>query len=538
MFDKDALQNYPYSSKKGVIHAKHGMVATSEPKAAEVGKEILKQGGNAVDAAIATAAALTVVEPTSNGIGGDAFAIVYMQGKLHGLNASGKAPGTLSIEALKKKGFDEMPRFGLEPVTVPGVPSAWAALSERFGALTLEALLKPAAKLAREGYPLAPHVATSFKNAFKGYEKILKGEVFKSLFNTFLGDGNTPESGNIITLKDHANTLDLIGKTKAQAFYEGELADTIDAFSKAHGGFITKDDLKAHEVEWVKPISMHYKGVDVYELPPNTQGMVALGALGILKHLDTTGDSEVQKLHTSIEALKLAFEDGKHYIGDPNTMDINENALLDERYLEERSKLIKEEAQAFKPGAFKDHGTVYLSTADKDGNMVSYIQSNYMGFGSGVVVPGTGIALQNRGHNFSMDKNTQNALAPGKKPYHTIIPGFLMEEDRPIGPFGVMGGFMQPQGHMQVVTSMIDDNLNPQAALDRPRWQWEKGRILMVEPTMPHHIVKALERKGHVIRVEHRLQVFGRGQIILRDTQTGVYTGGTETRCDGFIASY
>ena len=538
MFNKDAYHHYPYSSRRNVIHAKNGMVATSEPKAAQVGIDIMKKGGNAVDAAIATAAALTVVEPTSNGIGGDAFAIVYMNDKLHGLNASGKAPSSLSIEALKKKGYDEMPKFGLEPVTVPGVPSAWAALSERFGALPLEEVLKPAATLAREGYPLSPHVAENFKNAFKAYDRILKSDVFKPLFETFLAGDNVPESGNIIKLPDHADTLEMIGKTNAKAFYEGEIAEKIDEFSKKHGGYITKEDLKNHKPEWVKPLSMNYKGIDVYELPPNTQGMVALSALGILNHLETATDSETDALHKNIEALKLAFEDGKHYIGEPNTMTINEKTLLDDRYLEERSKLISDEAQAFEPGAFKDHGTVYLSTADKDGNMVSYIQSNYMGFGSGVVVEGTGIALQNRGHNFSMNKDSQNALAPGKRPYHTIIPGFLMEGDIPIGPFGVMGGFMQPQGHLQVVTSMIDDHLNPQAALDRPRWQWEKGKTIMVEPTMPHHLVKSLERRGHQIRIEHRLQVFGRGQIILRNKKTGVYTGGTESRCDGHIAAY
>lgn len=538
MYKKEALHQYPFPSRRNVHHAKNGMVATSQPLAAQAGRDILKAGGNAVDAAIATAAALTVVEPTSNGIGGDAFAIVWMKRELHGLNASGKAPGRASVEALKEKGHDTMPRFGFEPVTVPGVPSAWAALSEKFGALPLEKVLEPAISFAEDGFAVAPTLAEGWKNAFRGYKRILEGAKHDAFFETFTDKGETPHSGDMWRFPDHAKTLRSLGMTQCESFYSGEIADKIDSFSKKHDGFIRKGDLKAHEVEWVRPLSVNYRGIDVFELPPNTQGMVALEALGILSNLKSGPMNDVDTLHKGIESLKLAFEDGKRYIGDHAHMNVNEHHLLDPDYMKQRSELIKGEASNFEPGDFKDHGTVYLATADKDGNMVSYIQSNYMGFGSGLVVPGTGIALQNRGHNFSLKEGHPNRLEPGKKPYHTIIPGFLMKDGKALGPFGVMGGFMQPQGHLQVVTNMVDHGLNPQAALDRPRWQWEKGKTLMVEQGMPSDIVHALRRKGHGVRIEAREALFGRGQIILRDPKNGVYTGGTEWRTDGYIAIY
>jgi gamma-glutamyltranspeptidase/glutathione hydrolase len=538
MFNEDAMHNYPYASRRNVIHAKNGMVATSEPKAAQVGIDILKKGGNAVDAAIATAAALTVVEPNVNGIGGDAFAIVYMKGKIHGLNASGKSPEALSLKALKTKGLKDMPKFGLTPITVPGVPSAWVSLSEKFGNLSLKEVLEPAAEFAEKGYAVSPSVAKGWQRAFSKYKELLKDEQFKPFFKTFTKDGNAPFSGDVVTLKHHAKTLRTIGETNGKDFYQGEIADKIDAFSRKHGGFIRKSDLINHSVEWVTPIEIEYQGYRVLELPPNTQGMVTLEALGILRHFKNRSVDDIHTLHKHIESIKIAFEDGKKWIGDPLSMQINEKHLLDSEYLLNRSKEIGENAQHYLPGSFKDHGTVYLSTADKEGNMVSYIQSNYMGFGSGIAIPETGIAMSNRGHNFSFDLNSQNVVGPNKRPFNTIIPGFLMKGNVGVGPFGVMGGFMQPQAHMQVITSMIDFGLNPQAALDRPRWQWVKEKTLMVEATMPIPTIHALERKGHVIKVMHTQEAFGRGQIIVYDEKRGVYTGGTEPRCDGFIASY
>ncbi|MFW5913650.1 MAG: gamma-glutamyltransferase family protein, partial [Bacillota bacterium] len=375
-----SLHHYPYNSRRTAMHARNGMVATSTPLAAEAGKKVLSAGGNAVDAAIVTAAALTVSEPTSNGIGGDAFAIVWMKKELHGLNASGKAPGNASVRALKEKGYDTMPRFGFEPVTVPGVPSAWAALSERFGVLPLEAVLAPAIALAEEGFPVSPTVAEGWRGAFKGYKRILKAPMHEAFFKTFTKDGETPGAGELFRLPDHAKTLRELADTQCASFYRGDIAEKIDAFSKAHDGFLRKEDLEKHSVEWVTPLSVNYRGVDVYELPPNTQGMVALEALGILENFDGGTLDDMDALHRQIEALKLAFADGKRYIADHDHMTIHEGHLLDPDTLRKRSKEITDEACDPKPFAFKDHGTVYLATADKDGNMVSYIQSNYMGF--------------------------------------------------------------------------------------------------------------------------------------------------------------
>jgi gamma-glutamyltranspeptidase/glutathione hydrolase len=335
----------------------------------------------------------------------------------------------------------------------------------------------------------------------------------------------------------HAKTLELIGQTMGEAFYDGSLTDSMINFSNQHGGFLSYEDFSDFDIEWVKPVSVNYKGYDVWELPPNGQGILALMALNMLKndHFDTKDD--LNTYHYQIEAMKLAFADGQTYITDPNHMNYTSTHLLDPTYGATRRKLIKDVAQLPQAGTPPKGGTVYLATADKDGNMVSYIQSNYMGFGSGIVIPETGIALQNRGHNFSFDPNHVNALQPRKKPYHTIIPGFLTKDNLPIGPFGVMGGFMQPQGHLQVIMNTIDFHLNPQAALDAPRWQWLQGNDVIVEPTTSNDIVEGLIAKGHNIRYEPRLSMFGRGQIIWK-LENGIYVGGTEYRTDGMIASW
>ncbi|ERJ12185.1 gamma-glutamyltransferase [Haloplasma contractile] len=537
MFNNDA-HYYPYPAKRTATYAKNGMVATSQPLAAQAGLDILKKGGNAIDAAIATAACLTVVEPTSNGIGGDAFALVWTKDELHGLNASGYSPKSISIDKVKELGHEKIPTFGFVPVTVPGVPSAWAELSKKFGKLPLTEVLEPAIRYAEEGYPLSPTLAYYWERAYKGYSKVLKGDEFKHWFETFIPGGRLPKAGDIWKSKGHAETLRLIAETGGDAFYKGELADKIDAFSKQYNGFIRKEDLENYQPEWVDPISVNYRGYDVWEIPPNGQGLIALQALNIAKGFEFKAKDTVDTLHKQIESMKLAFADGQKYITDPNFMNASVDSILSEDYAKERRDLIGEEALMPTAGEPPKGGTVYLATADGEGNMVSFIQSNYMGFGSGLVVPGTGIGLQNRGHNFTLDKEHDNALEPEKRPYHTIIPGFLTKNNKPVGPFGVMGGFMQPQGHMQVIMNVVDFGLNPQAALDSPRWQWMKDKLVTVEQSMANHLVSALALKGHMMKVEHNSGSFGRGQIIWRNPDTGVLVGGTESRTDGAIASW
>lgn len=528
----------PYPIARNATFAKKGMVATSQPLAADAGMSILKQGGNAVDAAIATAACLTVVEPTSNGIGGDLFALVWMKGKLHGLNGSGKSPKSISIEALQEKGYEEMPKYGWIPVTVPGAPAAWAELSEQFGKLSLKDVLRPAITYAREGYPLSPTLAKFWKRAHGIFRENLKGEEFKTWFETFAPQGRAPRVGEVWSSEDHARTLELIAETQADAFYHGELAEKIARFSKETGGFLTKEDLADHQTEWVDPVSVNYRGYDIWELPPNGQGVVALQAMNILKGFEFTNKEAMHTYHKQIEAIKLAFADGLKYVSDETKMDVTLEELLHNDYVESRRQLINSEALTPEAGNPKASGTVYLATADGDGNMVSLIQSNYMGFGSGVVVPGTGISLQNRGHDFSLDRNHVNALEGGKRTFHTIIPGFLTKNEQAVGPFGVMGGLMMPQGHVQVLMNTIDFGLNPQAALDAPRWQWIRDKIIEVEPRFPHHTAAELADKGHDVRIAMEPNSFGRGQIIWRDPVTGVLVGGTESRTDGSIAAW
>jgi gamma-glutamyltranspeptidase/glutathione hydrolase len=536
MMNYDAL-DHPYPSRRMTTYAKKGMVATSQPLAAQAGLDILKKGGNAIDAAIATAAALTVLEPTSNGIGSDAFALVWTKGELHGLNSSGPAPKSISIEALKKAGIEEIPKHGLIPVTVPGAPGAWAELSKRFGKLPLTEVLQPAIDYAENGFPLTPILGKYWKAGYKNYKENLKGEEFENWFKTFAPNGRPPEIGEVWKSPDHASTLRSIAETNAESFYRGELAEKIDEFSKKYGGYLRKEDLAEYAPEWVNPIKVNYRGYDVWEIPPNGQGLVALLALNTLKGFDFTAKDTVDTYHKQMEAIKLAFADGKKYITDPKHMKTKVEDLLSDSYAAERRGKITDTALQPEAGDPPKGGTVYLATADEEGNMVSFIQSNYMGFGSGLVVPGTGISLQNRGHNFSLDPTKENRLEPGKKTFHTIIPGFLTKDNKPIGPFGVMGGFMQPQGHVQVIMNTIDFHMNPQAALDAPRWQWMADKTIEVERTLPEHIAQALIRKGHQIKVSVDSGGFGRGQIIWRD-ENGVLAGGTEPRTDGAIAAW
>lgn len=530
--------NHPYSSQRMTTFAKNGMVATSQPLAAQAGLDILKKGGNAIDAAIATAACLTVVEPTSNGIGGDAFALVWTKGVLHGLNASGPSPKGISIDAVKERGYDEIPKYGWIPVTVPGAPSAWAELSKRFGKLPLKDVLEPAIRYAEEGYPLSPILGKNWLIAYNKFKEILTDEEFAHWFETFAPNERAPKIGELWKSPGHAATLRSIAETGGESFYRGELAEKIDAFSKKYNGFLSAEDLANYKPEWVDPIKVHYRGYDVWEIPPNGQGLVALLALNTLKGFEFPEKESVETYHKQIEAMKLAFADGQKYITESSKMSVKVDDLLADEYAAARRSLIGSTAYIPEPGTPPRGGTVYLATADNEGNMVSFIQSNYMGFGSGLVVPGTGIALQNRGNNFSLDPNHNNRLEGGKRTYHTIIPGFLTKDNAPVGPFGVMGGFMQPQGHVQVMMNTIDFHLNPQAALDAPRWQWLEGKKVLVENTFPHHIAQALARKGHDIQIALDSGHFGRGQIIWIDQETGVLRGGTEARTDGAIAAW
>lgn len=531
-------QSNPYPISQKPVYAKNGMVATSQPLAAQAGLDILKQGGNAIDAAIATAACLTVVEPTSNGIGGDAFALVWTKGKLHGLNGSGKSAKSVSIESIKEKGYDGIPTHGWIPVTVPGAPGTWAELSNKFGKLPLTKVLEPAIMYAREGYPVSPTLGKYWNNAYRIFKEKLTDTVFESWFSTFAPNGRAPKVGEIWSSEDHAKTLQEIAETNGKSFYQGNLAEKIAAFSRENGGFLTEEDLAEFEPEWVEPIKINYRGYDVWEIPPNGQGIVALQALNILKGFEFAAKDAVSTYHKQIEAIKLAYADGIKHVTEKGHMKVPAESLLSDAYAEQRRNLIGEEALFPEAGDPAASGTVYLAAADNEGNMVSFIQSNYMGFGSGLVVPGTGIALQNRGHNFSMDANHVNAISGGKRSFHTIIPGFLTKGDQPVGPFGVMGGFMQPQGHVQVIMNTVDFGLNPQAALDAPRWQWIKDKNVDVEDRLPHHIAQELAAKGHNIHIQHEPNNFGRGQIIWRDPVSGVLVGGTESRTDGTVAAW
>lgn len=526
---------YPFPSRRMAVYASKGMVATSQPLAAQSGLEILKRGGNAIDAAIATAACLTVVEPTSNGIGGDAFALVWTKGGLHGLNASGSAPKSISLTSIRDAGHKVMPRYGWIPVTVPGAPGGWAALSERYGKLPLTEVLRPAIEYAEKGYPLSPVTWRNWHAAGELYKEHLKGEQYQYWFQTFAPNKKVPEIGEIWRSPDHAKTLQSIAETKSESFYRGDLAEKIDRFSKQYGGYLRKEDLNGYKPQWVDPIKVNYRGYDVWEVPPNGHGLVALIALNILKGFEFQRWETADTYHKQIEAIKLAYADGKNYITDPKKMKVRIGDLLSDAYADERRKLIGKKALRYEPGRPASGGTVYLATGDGEGNMVSFIQSNYMGFGSGLVVPGTGISLHNRGNNFSLDPLHDNCLEPGKRTYHTIIPGFLTKDNQPLGPFGVMGAFMQPQGHVQVIMNTIDFALNPQAALDAPRWQWKQGKEVEIEDSVSENIARSLIQMGHEIKRSSDQDGFGRGQIIWRKDD-GVLTGGTEPRTDGQVA--
>ncbi|GHU71584.1 gamma-glutamyltransferase [Clostridia bacterium] len=529
----------PYHSMRYPIYASHGMVAASSPQASAAGLDIMRHGGNAVDAAVATAAALTVVEPTANGIGSDAFALVWIEKdqRLYGLNGSGWAPMTLTLAAAREASVNgKMPTHGWTPTMVPGAPGAWAALSSRFGRLPLSRTLAPAIEYARDGYPASPNLARAWSGSIDHFTRNLKGPEYAEWFNTFASDGEL-HAGSRVCLLNHARTLELIGESNAEAFYRGELAERIVEDSNEFGGFFSNEDFSDYAPSWVEPISVHYRGYDVCEIPPNGQGIVALMALNILKEFMFTHRESSDAFHTQWEAMKIAFADGLGHVTDPKAMRVSYDDLIKPSYGALRAGEIGPSAKSYTAALPPKSGTVYFCAADGEGNMVSMIQSNYMGFGSGIVVRGTGISLQNRGHDFSLDPSDVNCVAPRKKTYHTIIPGFLMKDGKAVGPFGVMGGYMQPQGHVQVVTNLIDYHMNPQQALDAPRWQWMRDDRMTVESSFNPEIASQLVRRGHKVDVTLNHTAFGRGQIILR-SEDDALVGATEGRTDSNIACW
>lgn len=530
------LARNPYHSRRSCLIARKGVVTTSQPLAVQAGIEMLRRGGNAVDAALATAIALTVVEPTSNGIGSDAFALVWDGKNLYGLNGSGRAPAALTLDRVRASGYKAMPPRGWLPVTLPGAPAAWKDLHERFGKLPFAELFEPAIDYAENGYPLSPILAHGWARSTPVHA-LLTAPEFRGWMETFAPSGRAPAAGEIWASRGHASTLQRIAESSAKDFYEGQLAKSIARFARDTGGFLTEADLASHKSTWVEPISTNYRGYDVWEIPPNGQGITALIGLNILEgfELASIARDSARSFHLQIEALKLAFADAHRYVADPEFSPVPTAQLLDKKYAAQRRALIGECALDPASGDPNSGGTVLLCTADRDGMMVSFIQSNYMGFGSGIVIPGTGIALQNRGNNFSLNPHHPNCLKPGKRPYHTIIPGFLTKDGKAVGPFGVMGGFMQPQGHLQMIVNTIDYRMNPQASLDAPRWQWIKGREIQIEADADSTVIDGLRAMGHEIKVAGVTGGFGRGQIIWK-LPSGAYVAGSDKRADGYAA--
>ncbi len=520
----------PYPSRRQPILARN-VVATSQPLATQAGLAMLARGGNAVDAAVAAAITLAVVEPVSNGIGSDLFAIVRDGSGLDGLNASGRAPAAAS--ASRHAGRAEMPQRGWEAVTIPGAVSGWVALSKRYGRLPFADLFEPAIRYARDGWIVSPVVAAQWERAAGILPKDL------GYAEHFLPAGRAPRAGETFACPPMARTLEAIAASAGEAFYRGELAHAMAADARRHGALHTVDDFARHASDWVTPLALDYRGTTVHEIPPNGQGIAALIALGILASAPPEAPPDsVAAQHRAIEAMKLAFADAYRHVADRAHMRVAPEEMLDRAYLASRAGLIDPtRAQDFGPGSPPQGGTVYLATGDAQGMMVSLIQSNYMGFGSGVVVPGTGISLQNRGAGFSLDPAHPNAIEGGKRPFHTIIPGFLTRGGAPLAAFGVMGGPIQPQGHVQVLQRMLDHGMNPQAALDAPRWRWNRDGSLDLEATMPPDVRAGLAALGHRLVASSDSHFdFGAGQIVVRID--GGYLAASDPRRDGQAAGF
>ena len=515
------------------------VVSTSHPLAAQAGLRMLLQGGSAVDAAIAAAAALTVVEPVSNGLGSDAFCILWDGSALHGLNASGRAPQAWTPDYFRSRyGQDAAtpPQRGIDSVTVPGAVSAWTALSQRFGKLPFAELMAPAIELAERGYCVPLVVQRKWVAA-----QVLASQ--PGFTQTFLPRGRAPAVGELFQFPAAARALRSIAASGGESFYSGDIAQAIARFSAEHGGALSLADLSAHRCDWVTPIAKNYRGYTLHEIPPSGQGIAALMALGMLEHFDlgAMAVDGVDAQHLQIEAMKLAFADIYRFVADPGSMEVTVEQMLSVDYLAARARLIDpRRAQEFKAGspadAHRRGGTVYLTAADASGMMVSFIQSNYPGFGSGCVEPSFGISLQNRGFGFSLQPGSPNLVAPGKRPFHTIIPAFLTKDGQPVMSFGVMGANMQPQGHVQTLVRMLDHHQNPQAACDAPRWRFNAGLEINVEPTMAAQTVQGLADLGHkTVTSTDVYQDFGAGQFIWRagDPSTQGYIAASDARRDG-----
>src|SRR5947208_11456867 len=553
----DRITGKNFATRSEVL-ARHGMVCTSVPAATQVGLDILKRGGSAVDAAIAANATLGLMEPVSNGIGGDLFAIVYSakENKLYGINGSGRSPLGLSYDQMKaeleKLHRDKIPPLGMLPISVPGTVDAWAELHKKFGKLKLSDDLAPVIRYAEEGFPVTELIA---------YYWAFGPRLYKGLPGAFLetytldGKGRTPAKGDIFKNPDLAKTLRLIGEKGRDAFYKGEIVDRIDMFMQQNGGFLRKIDFEKHTSTWVEPVSTSYRGYDVFELPPNGQGIATLQMLNILEGFDlrAMGRNSPDALHTMIEAKKIAWADRAKFYADSAFAKIPLGGLLSKSYAADRQKLIDpnhaaKKVQAGNP-ALNQGDTIYMCAVDDEGNMVSLIQSNYRGMGSGIVVPGLGFMFQDRGELFSMDPGHANVFAPGKRPFHTIIPGFVMKDGKPWEAFGVMGGGMQPQGHVQVLTNQIDFDLNVQEAGDASRWQHEgdneptdekmtNSGYVEVESGMPYETIRELKKRGHDVRFD--VGGYGGYQAIKVEWHDGerVYVGASESRKDGQAAGY
>ncbi len=520
-----SLEDYPYASARMPVLARN-VVATSQPLAAQAGLRMLLQGGNAADAAIATAITLTVVEPTSNGIGGDAFAMVWNAKQLYGLNGSGRSPQAWSFEQYADR--DQMPSLGWGAVTVPGAVDAWVHLSRRFGQLPFAELFGPAIEYAENGFCVSPITAERWAVAAERYRD------FPDFGRTFLPRGKAPAAGEVFACPDQARTLRLIANSNGEAFYRGELAEQIVECAQSGGGLMGLEDLAEHSSEWVAPMAVKYRDVNLHEIPPNGQGLAALIALGILNQFDLSQypvDS-ADSIHLQIEAMKLAFADAYRHIADIGSMQVSPGDFLDGAYLKRRAEEISM-TRASRPefGIPTDHGTVYLTAADQSGMMVSFIQSNYLGFGSGVVIPNTGIAMQNRGYGFMVDKAHPNCVAGGKRPFQTIIPGFVTRDNRALMSFGVMGGSMQPQGHVQVMVRMFDYGQNAQSACDAPRWRVDDDFTLAIEPGFSEAVISELMRRGHSLVEDAQIFPYGGAQVIHR--LPGGYCAASDPRKDG-----
>ena len=551
----DRVTGETHATRSEVI-AQHGMVATSQPLATQIGLQILKDGGSAVDAAIAANAALGLMEPTGSGIGGDLFAIVWdaEQQRLYGLNASGRSPFGMSYSDLKKElnalGRSDIPPYGLLPISVPGAVDGWFELHEKFGELDMQQILAPAIGYAEEGFPVSELISFYWNLSVPRLSP--QPGAFEE---TFTINGKAPQKGYLFKNPDLANTYQMLAEHGRDAFYEGEIADKIDAFMKEEGGYLRKIDLEEHTSEWVEPMSINYRGYEVYELPPNGQGIAALQMLQMLEEYDLSkmGYNSEEALHLMIETKKLAFEDRAKFYVDPDFSDLPLRELIAKDYAKKRMQQIGRYAnRQLSAGSPKleEGDTIYLTTADAEGNMVSLIQSNFRGMGSGVVVPGLGFGFQDRGQLFSMDKNHRNVYEPGKRPFHTIIPAFVTKDGKPFLSFGVMGGAMQPQGHVQIITNIIDFGMNVQEAGDAARWRHigssqptdaanstlKDGGQVEVESAVDYQVLRGLMMRGHTVK--YGVGGYGGYQGIMYDAERGVYFGASESRKDGHAAGY